>query len=253
MNAKPVELPQELFLDMNRAGPIPIYFQLATTIENAIAGGLLPPGARLENEVALGERLGISRPTVRRAIQAVVDKGLLVRRRGIGTQVVQHPVTRNVELTSLYDDLQRDAKIPSTEVLLREIIPAGPEIAGQLSVESGSMILHLRRRRLADGTPLSVLENFLPFEVVDVSEAELTARGLYQLMRSRGIQISVAQQRIGARMATTDESHLLDIASHGPVLTMERTAFDNNGRPVEVGRHCYRPDLYSFQVTLVHK
>ena len=101
--AEQTTLPSELFMDIDRAGPIPMYFQVASKIEQAIADGTLAPGARLENEVALGERLGLSRPTVRRAIQELVAKGLLVRRRGIGTQVVQRPLTRKVELTSLYD------------------------------------------------------------------------------------------------------------------------------------------------------
>jgi len=76
-----------LFSDLNRSGPIPLYYQVETAIEKAILEGALPAGARLENEVALGERLNLSRPTIRRAIQDLVDKGLLVRRRGVGTQL----------------------------------------------------------------------------------------------------------------------------------------------------------------------
>lgn len=246
-------LPSELFIDIDRSGPIPMYFQVATKIEQAIADGVLPPGARLENEIALGERLGLSRPTVRRAIQELVGKGLLVRRRGIGTQVVQRPLTRKVELTSLYDDLELGSKHPSTTLLSREVIEADDHIAEVLSVPKGAPVLHVRRVRSSDGVPLAVLENFLPEEFTGISDEDLRSRGLYQLMRAKGTMLSVAQQTIGARSATHEESELLDIKDHGPVLTMDRTAYNNNGKAVEYGHHCYRPDLYAFEITLVNK
>src|SRR5579862_1495036 len=101
LDSTPATLREELFLDIDRSSPVPLYFQVASRIEQAIVSGELPAGSRLENEIALVQRLNLSRPTVRRALQELVGKGLLVRRRGIGTQVVQRPVTRKVELTSL--------------------------------------------------------------------------------------------------------------------------------------------------------
>jgi DNA-binding GntR family transcriptional regulator len=240
-------------MDLDRSGPIPLYFQIATRIENAILDGTLPPGSRLENEVALGQRLGLSRPTVRRAIQDLVDKGLLVRRRGIGTQVVHGQVTRKVELTSLYEDLARDSRTPSTTLLTLEVIPADTRAAESLGVPADSDVVHIKRVRFADGVPLAILENYLPGEFVTLTESELTDHGLYQVLRGRGVNIRVARQNIGARRATATESSLLQIDKHDPVLTMDRTAFDNSGRAVEFGHHAYRPDLYSFEITLVDK
>ncbi len=246
-------LPGGLFMDLDRSGPVPLYFQIASRIENAILEGDLPPGSRLENEIALGERLGLSRPTVRRAIQELVDKGMLVRRRGIGTQVVHGQVSRKVELTSLYDDLASGDRHPSTSLLLHEVIEADARIAEVLGVPVGDPILHIRRVRGADDVPVAVLENYLPRDLVDLSEEDLAEHGLYQLLRARGTMIRVARQRIGARRASAEETTLLEIDKGGPVLTMERTAFDNSGRAIEFGSHCYRPDLYSFEVTLVDK
>jgi DNA-binding GntR family transcriptional regulator len=246
-------LPADLFMDIDRAGPIPLYYQVATRIEDAIRSGRLPTGARLENEVALSQRLGLSRPTVRRAIQDVVDKGLLVRRRGIGTQVVHGQVTREMEFTSLHEDLVQSQRHPTTEMLAHEVTEADAIVAERLGVAEGSPVLHLRRLRGADGAPLAILENFLPGDLTGLDAAELERYGLYQVLRSRGITMRVARQRIGARRATSAESRLLDIDRGGPVLTMDRTAFDNSGRAVEYGHHCYRPDLYSFEVTLVNK
>lgn len=253
VSAEEDSLSRELFTDIDRSGPIPLYYQVATRIEEAIRNGRLPAGARLENEVALGTRLGLSRPTIRRAIQEVVDKGLLVRRRGIGTQVVHGEITRQVELTSLHEDLERSGRHPSTELLLHEIIAASDDIAERLAVEEGSPVLHLRRLRSAEDAPVAILENHLPADFVDLNESDLGHFGLYQVLRARGTTMRVARERIGARRATNEESRLLDMDKGAPVLTMDRTAYDSSGRAVEFGHHCYRPDMHSFEVTLVER
>ncbi len=90
---------------VDRSSPIPLYFQVSGFIEQAIESGQIPNGSLFANEIQLAEQLGLSRPTVRRAMQDLVDKGLIVRRRGIGTRVVQPKVRRPLELSSLFDDL----------------------------------------------------------------------------------------------------------------------------------------------------
>ncbi|HEY6800921.1 MAG TPA: GntR family transcriptional regulator [Agromyces sp.] len=246
-------LPVELFLDLDRSGPVPLYYQIESRLEQAILDQTLPAGARLENEVALATRLGLSRPTIRRAIQDLVDKGLLVRRRGIGTQVVHGKVTRNVELTSLYEDLEQSGQKPETRVLSVDVVPADETVADALGVPVGSTVLHLKRLRSADGVPLAILDNVLPEQFADLDRDALSKHGLYQLLRARGVTMRVAKQRIGARAATTQEAELLDLSRGAPVLSMSRTAFDNSGAAVEFGQHCYRPDRYSFEVTLVDR
>jgi len=246
-------LPLEIFLGLDRTGPIPLYFQVAQKIEEAILKGDLPAGSRIENEISLADRLGLSRPTVRRAIQDLVDKGLLVRRRGIGTQVVHGQVTRGVELTSLFEDLSRSGQKPSTKMLKFEVQKADAKVADKLGVATGSPVLYLRRLRLADNVPVSIMENWLPEEFVTLSEQNLLEHGLYQMLRFQGVTIRVAKQKIGARKASGDEATLLDVEKSSALLIMERTAYDSSGKAVEWGKHCYRPDLYSFEVTLVEK
>ena len=241
----------ELFVDLDRSSPVPLYFQVAQQIERAITEGDLAPGDRLDNEISLAEQFGLSRPTMRRAIQELVDKGLLVRKRGVGTQVVHGQVTRPVELTSLFDDLTRHHQTPTTKVLINEIIEAPDEVGARLSIAQGSPVLHLRRLRFAHGEALAIMENYLPEDLIPLGEADLNTRGLYQLMRSRGVNIRVAKQRIGARTGTPEECTLLGERKGSPVLTMERAAHDDSGRPVEWGRHAYRASQYSFEVTLV--
>src|SRR6185436_1288015 len=108
---------RELDITLERNSPVPLYYQLAQSIEHAIASGTLAPGDRLENELSLTSRLGLSRPTARQAIQELVKKGLLVRKRGVGTQVVRSKFSRDERLTSLNDDIIKAGKTPSTRLL----------------------------------------------------------------------------------------------------------------------------------------
>lgn len=247
------QLPDSVVMGIDRNGPVPLYHQLADRMERAIIDGSIPSSDPLENEISLAQRLGLSRPTVRRAFQELVDRGLVVRRRGIGTQVVKGVVTRNVELSSLQDDLLRTNRTPATRLIDRVVGPADDREAGELGLPEGAPVLRARRLRLADGVPLAVLENALSADRYDFDAAQLERFGLYELLRSRGVVIRVARQRIGARSAMAEEAKLLGIAAGAPLLTMERTAYDDGGQAVEVGRHIYRPDLYSFEVTLVDK
>lgn len=246
-------LPENLFMDVDRAGPVPLYFQISSRIESAILSGVLPAGARLENEMALGGRLGLSRPTVRRAMQELVDKGLLVRSRGIGTQVVHGHLTRKVALTSLFEDLSMSGKRPSSLVLTHEVMAAPTAVASVLGVQPGSAVFHLRRLRLADGVSFAILENYVPESFSALTAGQLERHSLYQLMRARGASMRVAKQKIGARTASAEEGELLEMGADGPVLTVDRTVYDNSGQALEFGSHCYRPDLYSFDITLVDR
>ena len=248
------ELPAEFFGPLDRSpGAMPLYVQIARKLEAAIAAGTLVAGTRLENEVAMAKRIGLSRPTIRQAIQDLVDKGLLVRRRGIGTQVIQRPVARPVDLTSLYEDLEKSGNPPSTVVLSHRVEAADAEAAEHLGVPIGTPSLHLQRLRLVGSTPLAVLHNVLPAPFTDISAEELVSTGLYETLRARGVVFSVAQQTIGAKAADSAEAELLEIETGSPLLTMNRTALDHSGTIVEWGDHCYRPDLYSFETTLVSR
>jgi DNA-binding GntR family transcriptional regulator len=241
-----------LAVELDRSSPVPLYYQLAQAIEAAIRDGELAPGDRFENELALAKRLTLSRPTTRRAIQELVDKGLLVRKRGVGTQVVQSSVHRRVELTSLFDDLTRAGQEPTTQLLDYRVGPPDEEVARELSLKDDREVVAIHRLRCANGEPLAVMTNHLPVGIAPDAE-ELESNGLYQSLRARGVHIRLARQRIGARGATRAEAKLLDEKPGAPLLTMARTAFDDSGAAVEFGTHVYRASRYYFDTTLVDR
>ncbi|BET46669.1 MULTISPECIES: myo-inositol degradation transcriptional regulator [Streptomyces] len=240
-----------LDLSVDRSSPVPLYFQLSQQLEAAIEHGALTPGSLLGNEIELAARLGLSRPTVRQAIQSLVDKGLLVRRRGVGTQVVHSKVRRPLELSSLFDDLEAAGQRPATKVLVNTVVPAAAEIAAALGVAEDSEVHRIERLRLTHGEPMAYLCNYLPPGLVELDTGQLEATGLYRLMRAAGITLHSARQSIGARAATTSEAERLGEDAGAPLLTMERTTFDDTGRAVEFGTHTYRPSRYSFEFQLL--
>jgi DNA-binding GntR family transcriptional regulator len=238
---------------INRSSPVPLYFQVAEQLERAIVDGELAPGDRIANEVTMASELGLSRPTMRQAIQLLVDKGLLVRKRGVGTQVVHGQIRRPVELTSLHDDLQRAGQTPHTEVLACQRVESDEPVAQELRLSTGSLVWSLERLRFVGDEPLALLHNYLPVDILDLEAVDLAASGLYECLRQAGIQLRVANQQIGARRAEAREARLLGERRGSPLLTMARTAFDSTGRAVEYGTHVYRPERYTFEVTLVDR
>ncbi|MEU7698258.1 GntR family transcriptional regulator [Streptomyces sp. NPDC015492] len=239
---------------MDRSSPVPLYFQLAQQLESAVENGTLTPGTLLGNEIDLATRLGLSRPTVRQAIQTLVDKGLLVRRRGVGTQVVHSTVRRPLELSSLYDDLDAAGQLPATRVLVNRVEPATGPVAAALRLPEGSEVVYLERLRTAHGEPMAYLRNHLPAELLGPGgpdTARLEATGLYRLLRSAALTLHSARQAVGARAATAAEAALLDEREGAPLLTMERVTFDDTGRAVEYGSHLYRADRYTFEFQLM--
>lgn len=242
-------MPPPLEVHIDRHSPVPLYHQLAEQLTGAITAGRLQPGDAFENEMALTERLGLSRPTVRRAIQELVNQGLLVRRRGLGTRVANRRVHRKAELTSLYDDLRLDGREPRTEVLSFGL-KVDEAAATALDLPTDTEILNFVRLRYAGERPLAVMHNWLPPRLSDITEADLHDHGLYSLLRDRGVRPVVAQQTIGARPPTSSERKHLGLKASQPVLTMTRCAFDAAGNAVEYGDHSYRADDYSIEVML---
>jgi DNA-binding GntR family transcriptional regulator len=237
-------------VSLDRTSPVPLYFQVASRMEQLIEAGELPAGGRLENEIELAERLGVSRPTMRRAIQYLVERGMLVRKRGVGTQIVHPKVRRPVELSSLHDDLTKSGQQPRTEIRSFHVEPAADHVAEMLGIEPGAEVTRFERLRFAGGEPLALMTNVVPVAVLPMTREDLEVHGLYQLLRAAGHVPRMANQVVGARAATAAEARLLGDHNGAPVLTMTRTAWDAAGAGVEYGSHIYRASRYSFELTL---
>ena len=237
-------------ITIDRASPVPLYFQLAQHFETAIRSGALKAGARLDNEVELAERLGLSRPTVRAAFLYLANKGMVIRKRGAGTLVANERIDRDVELTSLYDDLAAAGRAPATRVIRNEVGHAPEHVASALKLPEKALVICLERIRLADGEPIALMHNFLPAGLTRLSSQMLAEHGLYELLRAAGIRPGSATQRMSAKNASAAEARILHETRGAALLTMERVAFDDGDRPIEFGQHLYRASRYAFTTTM---
>ncbi|MDR1186737.1 MAG: GntR family transcriptional regulator [Bifidobacteriaceae bacterium] len=233
---------------IERGSPVPLYHQVASQLQASIQSGQLPVGSWLENEVDLAARLNVSRPTIRQAISQLVDAGLVVRQRGVGTRVVSSSIVRPVAFTSFYEDMAAAGLEPQTTTQsVRQIAPTG-ELAELFGEDTD--LIEIVRLRGTVGSPIALMRNWIPARFDAVTAEALDQHGLYELMRSQGASLKTATQLIGARAATAGEAKLLDAKTGLPCVTMKRYAHDHLGELVEVGDHLYRGDQYHFTATL---
>jgi DNA-binding GntR family transcriptional regulator len=242
----------ELEIVLNRVSPVPLYHQLSRQLVAAIETGQLPKGSFLDNELDLADRWQVSRPTVRRAIQDLVDAGMLVRRRGVGTQVVNDQVRRPFKLSSLFDDLAAIGREPITQVIRLERIAADDQTADDLDIAPGDEVVHIERVRSVASQPLAIMRNWLRVEAASsITAEELTGRGLYALLRERGVRPHSAVQRLGAVAALDADATLLRLPVGAPLVTMRRVMQDDTGRVVEIGDHRYDAAHYTVELNVI--
>lgn len=242
----------ELDIVLNRVSPVPLYHQLSRQLVAAIETGQLPKGSFLDNELDLADRWQVSRPTVRRAIQDLVDAGMLVRRRGVGTQVVNDQVRRPFKLSSLFDDLAAIGREPITQVVRLVRVAADDQTADDLDIAPGDEVVHIERVRSVAGQPLAIMRNWLRVEVASsITAEELTSRGLYALLRERGVRPHSAVQRLGAVAALEADAALLRLPVGSPLVTMRRVMQDDTGRVVELGDHRYDAAHYTVELNVI--
>ncbi|MCP3425503.1 GntR family transcriptional regulator [Rothia sp. AR01] len=240
----------EYFADLDPHGPVPLHAQVSERLEQAIRDGAIAVGERLESETALAQRLGISRATAQRSIRSLVDRGLLVRRRGIGTQVLQSRAPRPLELTALDDPGDADRE-SGDRILVHEVIPASAGIAARLRIREGADVLYMRRLRHSNGRPAAIVDGYLPTALADGGVGEPDTRSLSALLRELGVAIRSTELSVGARLALADDVELLGITVGDPLLTVDRCILGAPGGVLGYGSECYLPDLYAVQAMLV--
>lgn len=246
-----LDKPFALDLVLNRNSAEPLYQQILAPISQLIKNGSLQPNQLLEDEISMAKRLNISRPTARRALQELVDSGLLIRRRGVGTRVTPSHVHRQLALTSLNDDLVKAGHATRTEVLKYQIHLATQEEVEFLNCDPDEELVTIQRLRWIDDHPLAILNNIIPSRIAP-SLTELSHYGLYESFSHQGIVPISAVQTLGAKNASKAEADMLQIEPQTALFTMQRTAYDSQGKVIEHGNHVYDSQQYKMTFPLVN-
>jgi GntR family transcriptional regulator len=211
----------------------------------------LAVGDMLPSERRLAEEFGVSRPTLRAAIEELVTDGLLDRRQGSGTYVTKPKIAVPLTMTSFSEDMVRRGMRPGSRVLSFRSTAAGAKIGHKLWISPLEEVFTIRRLRLADGEPMAVETLHLPKALLpDLRREDLEGRSFYEHLRERGIVIGSGQETIEPTVTTEEESAVLGVPVHTPVFLFERLTRSAKGAPVEFVRSLYRGDRYRLELEL---
>lgn len=225
-------------------GDLPLYLRLQRAIRQAVADGLVAPDDALPPERSLAEALQVSRITVRKAIDGLVEEGLLVRRQGAGTFVCGRVEKSFSRLTSFSEDMIARGRAPRSVWLKKEHGAVTPQEALSLGLSPGTPVYRFHRLRYADDAPMAVEYSTVPeFTLPNI---DAVAASLYEALALTGHRPTRALQRLRAVPFQAAEAELLHIPVGSAGLLIERRGFLRDGRPVEITQSFYRGDAYDF-------
>lgn len=228
--------------------------RLYLLLRDRILGGHLAPGARLPGELRLAEAHGVSRVTVRRALDGLAAEGLIERRAGSGT-VVRPPAAQPgpivADFATLMPQLRRMEEETSARLLAFSYGLPPPPIAQALGLAEGVRVQRAVRLRLAGGLAFSHLTTHVPEPIASgYSDADLAATPLFRLLERRGVAVDHARQTVSAVMAPPDVAEALEVSPGAPLIALTRVVYDAAGNGVEHLSALYRPDRFRLEMML---
>lgn len=209
------------------------------------------PDDVLPQERDLAETFGVSRTTVRQALQSLNEEGLIYSVRGRGTFVSRGRISKGLTLTSFSDDMRARDLEPGSRLLTAEQRTTDDDLARIFEIEPGAPAYYLERLRLADGFPMCFERVHLPAALFPKLLDQDLEGSLYQLLASRyRTVLATAEQRISATTLNSRQADLLGVPVRSPALQVRRRGIDSRGRIVEYGQSLYRADRYDFDLTI---
>jgi GntR family transcriptional regulator len=234
-------------------GPEPLWEQAKAALKDRIEAGELKSGSRLPPERELCDLLGISRVTVRRALTALVDEGVLRSAHGRGWYVAQ--VERKEwpnTLESFTETARRMGLVPTSKVLRCMSAAATLDEAESFQIAPGTPLYRVDRVRMLDGVPIAVDESLVPVDAaVGFESVDFTTLSMYDTLTELGFELAQADATIEARSADAALAEHLDIAPGTPVLEMREIVRDRNGRPLLSSVIRYAGDRYRLRTSFL--
>jgi GntR family transcriptional regulator len=241
---------------IDKRSPIPMYYQIMRQLLEKISDGEFAVESALPPERELAEAYRVSRMTVRQAIAELVNEGVLVRRKGIGTFVAPPKMEQTLSrLTSFTEDMaQRGMKAGARVISFEKIVPE-PTIRKTLGLDTADRAFECVRVRLADDEPMALETTTLAVALCpELRREDLENQSLYTVLAERwGVRLDYSTQSIEPALASHYEASLLHVPVGSPLLLMHRITFDQDGRVVEHVKSLYRGDRYKFVIELRRK
>jgi GntR family transcriptional regulator len=236
--------------------PLPLYAQVEAILAAGIADGTFPPGSQLPNEDELIERYAVSRTTIRQTIQNLMRRGMVEIRRGKGTFVLQPKITQELtKLSGFVEDMQSLGRRASARLLDKQIVSASESVARELAITAGTLVVRIQRVRLADNSPLSFDETYLPREIGErILENNLETEPIFSLLEHKyDTPLVEAEYRLEAVSADTKVAAALGIDEGSPLFLIERTSYTTEHTPIDYEKLYYRGDQIRFVTRLARR
>jgi GntR family transcriptional regulator len=231
----------------------PLHLAVRNAIAQDIAAGLSAPGDRLPSERDLCERLNVSRLTLRKALKALVDDGLLESVPGRGWFVAGGPISEPANVLLSFSDMARARGLtPSATVLSAEVRSAGLDEAEVLMVAPGSELFEIRRLRRLDGAATSIDHSRIPLSIAPgLPDVDFGVESLYSVLRTHGVEPARAAAVVEAVPADAEHARILEVDIGTPLLSLSQVTYAQDGRPIDMGDVTYRGDRYRFRANLL--
>jgi len=234
---------------LNKDDPTPLYLQLQRGLRDAIHNHLIAPDNAIPTERDLATDLGISRITVRKAIDGLVEEGILTRRQGAGTFVVGARVEKSFSrISSFSEDMIARGRTPSSVWVSRTSGTVTPEEALLLGLSPGTEVYRFQRVRYADEQSMAL--EFATVPAFCLPSIEVVTNSLYEALAASGHRPVRALQRVRAVGFSSEHAKILQIEAGSPGLFIERRGFMADGRTVEYTQSFYRGDAYDLVAEL---
>ncbi len=233
--------------------PTPLYHQIYLILREQIATGAFENAARMPTEAAISASFSVSRITAKRALDELAAEGLVVRRRGRGTELVRPMSAAPVEanISGLIENLLAVGLETKVDVLEFGYGPASAAVRRSLGLGDGAQVQRAVRVRRHEGVPLSYSTSWVPAEIGRAYTArDLARKPLLALLEKAGCLVGSADQTISAMLAEPTVAKALDVRVGAPLISVVRTVYDQRGRPVEHIALLYRPDRYQYRTKL---
>ena len=241
-------------MKLRPGSPLPLYYQLEQDLRARIRANEFPAGAPLPTEQRLCETYGVSRITVRHALDALLASGLIARRQGVGTFVNGPGETvKSLKLIGSLDDLASYSAPLTHRILAKEAIPAPSSVAEALDVPVGTPVTRLEAAVSLGGEPFAHAELYCPPDVGDlINEADVNAETslIAVIEKKLGQPIERANQTIEAALADRLAAGHLGLEVRAPLLKVERIYYTDADRAVIAAVIRYHPERYRYSVQL---
>lgn len=222
----------------------PLYLQLARNLRDHINAGDIDPGNALPSERDLSEMTGMSRVTVRKGIDQLIEEGILFRRQGSGTFVSKRIEAAGSALSGFSDDARSRGENPGVIWMIKTYASPTDEEAFALGIAASAKVVRLGRVRLSGGEPLAIEHAVVRAEFLP--DLDALGDSLYAALKASGARPVLGTQRIRAALATPTEAAILCIQEKSEILRIERITRTADGQPIEFTRSAYRGDRYEF-------